>query len=628
MLRRRSVLLAALAGAATGAPLGRTARADDPPAPHGAEPASADPVTRAHGLSMLGDPALPADFRYFPYVNPDAPKGGEVALSAVGTFDSFNPYIIRGTAPSDIGRIYDALLIASSDEAATTYGHLAQTVEIPESRNWVAFELRPEARFHDGKPIMAEDVAWTFETLRSKGRPFYRQYYADVDSVAVEGPRRVVFRFKSNLNRELPQILGEMAVLPKHWWAGRDFTQPLMTPPLGSGPYRIDRFEPGRTMTFRRVADWWARDLPTGRGTNNFDVLRTEYFRDATIAMEAFKAGQIDFRQENVAKDWATAYGFPAVARGLVKREEVRHHRPTGMQGFAMNSRRAVFKDARVRQALAWAYDFQWANKNLFYGSYTRTTSYFSNSDLASSGVPEGAELALLEPYRDKLPPELFTEEFKLPVTDGSGNNREQLTRSLALLREAGWEVKKRQLVNAAGTPMSFEILLSQPAFERVALPYVQNLSRLGITARVRTVDPAQYQRLTDSFDFDMTVAVFGASDSPGNEQFGYWSCASAATEGSDNLMGVCSPVIDALVAQVIGAETREQLLTATHALDRVLLWNWFIIPQWHLQTLRLAYWDRFARPEKSIRAGLDFETWWIDQKRAAATDAARRRGV
>lgn len=620
IVSRRSALLGALAGATV-----RPAvvwSADAPPA------AGGDKVLRTHGLSMLGEPALPPDFTHFPYANPDAPKGGEVALSAVGTFDSFNSYIIRGTAPTDIGRIYDALLIASADEAATTYGHLAETIELPENRMWVAFELRPQARFHDGKPITAEDVAWTFDTLREKGRPFYRQYYADVDSVIVESPGRVVFRFKSNTNRELPQILGEMAVMPKHWWAGRDFTQPLIVPPLGSGPYRVDRFESGRTMTFRRVADWWARDLPTARGTNNFDVLRTEYFRDATIALEAFKAGQIDFRQENVAKEWATAYNFPAVQKGLVKKEELRHRLPTGMQGFAMNSRRATFKDTRVRQALAWAFDFEWANKNLFYDSYTRTTSYFSNSDLASSGVPEGDELALLEPFRGQLPPALFTEPFKLPATDGSGSNREQLTRSLALLREAGWEVKKRQLVNEAGKPMSFEILLNQPAFERVALPYVQNLSRLGITARVRTVDPAQYQRLMDSFDFDMTVTAFGESDSPGNEQFGYWSCASAQAEGSDNIMGVCSPVIDALVRQVIGAESREQLIATTHALDRVLLWNWFIVPHWHLQSLRIAYWDRFARPEKPIRAGLDFETWWIDPKRSAAMDAARRRGV
>jgi microcin C transport system substrate-binding protein len=585
-------------------------------------------VTRTHGLSMLGKPALPPDFPHFPYLNPDAPKGGEVALSAVGTFDSFNGYIIRGNAPADIGRVYDALLIASADEASTTYGHLAHTIEIPGDRMWVAFELRPEARFHDGKPVTADDVAWTFNTLREKGRPFYRQYYADVEDVAVEGPRRVVFHFKSNRNRELPLILGEMAVLPKHWWEGRDFTRPLTEPPLGSGPYRVERFEFGRTLVFRRLPDWWARDLPTGRGHNNFDVLRTEYFRDATVALEAFKAGQIDFRQENIAKQWATAYDFPAMKRGLVKKEEIRHRLPTGMQGFAMNTRRPIFRDPRVRQALVYAYDFEWANKNLFYDSYTRTLSYFSNSDLESSGIPQGDELALLEPYRDKLPPELFTQPFKLPVTDGSGANREALTQSLALLKDAGWEVKKRKLVDSAGRAMSFEILLSQPSFERVALPYVQNLGRLGINAHVRTVDPAQYQRLMDSFDFDMTLTGFGESDSPGNEQVGYWTCASAEAEGSDNTMGVCSPVIDDLVDRVINASSREQLLTAVHALDRVLLWSWYIVPHWHLQSFRVAYWDRFARPPHQIRSGLDFESWWIDPQLASATEAARRRGT
>jgi microcin C transport system substrate-binding protein len=414
--------------------------------------------------------------------------------------------------------------------------------------------------------------------------------------------------------------------LPKHWWTDRDFTQPLRDPPLGSGPYRVERFEFGRTLVFRRVPDWWARDLPTGRGHNNFDVLRTEYFRDATVALEAFKAGQIDFRQENIAKQWATGYDFPAMKRGLVKKEQIRHHLPTGMQGFAVNTRRPIFQDQRVRQALVWAYDFEWANKNLFFDSYTRTTSYFSNSDLESSGIPQGDELALLEPYRDKLPPELFTQPFKLPVTDGSGSNREALTQSLALLKEAGWEVKKRKLVNASGQAMSFEILLSQPAFERVALPYVQNLGRLGIDAHVRTVDPAQYQRLMDSFDFDMTVTTFGESDSPGNEQVGFWTCASAEAEGSDNLAGVCSPVIDQLVDRVINASSREQLLTAVHALDRVLLWSWYVVPHWHLQSLRVAYWDRFARPGMPIRSGLDFESWWIDPTLAAATD--RRRGT
>jgi microcin C transport system substrate-binding protein len=589
--------------------------------------ADAAPPTRNYAMSLLGKPALPADFPYFPYVNPDAPKGGDVALSNVGTFDSFNQFIVQGTAAADMNRIYDTLLISSSNEASTSYGHLAKTIEVAGDRSWVAFELHPEAHFNDGKPVTAEDVVWTFNTLRAKGRPFYQQYYADVKDVTVEGPLRAVFHFSTNGNRELPMILGEMPVLPKHWWDGRDFSKPLTDPPLGSGPYRIGQFEFGRTVSFERVPDWWGAKMPTGIGRFNFDRLRTEYFRDATVALEAFKAGSIDFRQENISKQWATAYDFPAAQQGLVKKEEIRHHLPTGMQGFAMNTRRPVFQDVRVRKAIAWAYDFEWANKNLFYSAYTRTDSYFSNSDLASSGIPEGAELALLDKYRDKLPPTLFTEPFRLPVTDGSGNDRKELKESLAMLQSAGWQVKDLKLVDPQGNQMSFEIVLDEPAFERVALPYVQNLSRLGIDARVRTVDPSQYQQLMDNYDYDMTVAVFGESDSPGNEQVGYWSCASGKQIGGDNEMGVCSPVIDELVQLLITAPDRERLITVAHALDRVLLSGWYLVPHWHSQVIRAAFWNRFARPSMPIRSGLDFTTWWLDTKLASVTDPARSHG-
>ena len=597
--------------------------AQSPAAP---APAAATPL-RTYGLSLLGAPSLPADFKFFPYVNPNAPKGGDVALSAVGTFDSFNPFIVRGTAAADVVRVWDTLLKSNPDEAETAYGQLASVIELPADRMGVAFELRPEAKFNDGTPVTAEDVAWTFETLREKGRPFYRQYYADVASVTVEGPRRVVFRFKSSTNRELPLILGQMPVLPKHWWAGRDFAAPLTDPPLGSGPYRVGHYEFGRTLSMQRVPDVWSKDLPTMRGLDNFDTRRTEYFRDATVAFQAFKAGQIDFREENVAKEWATAYDFPAVQKGLVKKELLHHHMPTGMQGFGMNTRRALFKDVRVRHALAMAFDFEWENANLFYGAYTRTNSYFSNSDLASSGIPKGAELALLDKYRDKLPPDLFTKPFHLPVTDASGNNRKELRAALALLEQAGWKVRDRKLVNANGQPFSFEILLAQPAFERVALPYVQWLARLGIEARVRTVDPAQFQRLVDTYDYDMIVVAIGETESPGNEQTGLWTCRSAKVVGGDNLMGVCDPVIDDLVHKVVTAPDHAHLVVATHALDRVLLAGWYVVPHWYLQSVRIAYWDRFGRPDKPVRTGLAFDSWWLDKARAAATDAARRSG-
>jgi len=587
--------------------------------------ADAPSAMRSHAFSTLGQPQLPPDFPYFPYVNPDAPKGGEVAVSAVGTFDNFNRFIVRGTPAEQIGRVYDTLLAPSADEPVTAYGHLAQTVEMPADRMWVAFELRPEAKFNDGTPVTAEDVAWTFQTLVKEGRPYYRQYYADVQDVVAENPRRVVFHLKSNQNRELPLILGEMPILPEHWWKGREFSRPLTDPPLGSGPYRVDHFEFGRTIAYKRVDNWWAKDLPTGRGFNNFDVVRVEYFRDATVALEAFKAGQIDFRQENIAKQWATAYDFPARERGLVKLEEIKHRLPTGMQGFVMNTRRPMFKDRRVREALAWAFDFEWANKNLFYGAYARDTSYFSNSDFASSGTPQGAELALLEPYRDQLPPELFTQAFALPVTDGSGNNRRELAHALDLFKQAGYQVKDLKLVGPDGQPFSFEMLLSDSSYERVALPYAQTLSRIGIDAHVRTVDPAQYQRRLDNYDYDMTLISFGESDSPGNEQTAYWTCGAAAQEGGENVMGVCSPMIDALVKKVVNASDRETLLTATHALDRVLLWNWYLVPNWHLEIWRLAYWNKFARPDKPIRSGFVFDDWWIDPKLAATTDTAKK---
>ena len=592
-----------------------------------AQPAPAGQPLRTYGLSLMGKLGLPPDFKSFDYVNPDAPKGGEVALSSVGTFDSFNPFIVRGTAPGDIARVWDSLTKSDADQAETEYGLLAKVIEMPSDRMGVAFELRPAAKFNDGTPVTAEDVAWTFETLREKGRPFFRQYYADVASVTVEGPRRVVFHFKSNNNRELPLILGQMPILPKHWWAGRDFEKPLTDPPLGSGPYRVGHFEFGRTISMDRVPDVWSKDLPVMRGLNNFDRRRTEYFRDGTVALEAFKAGQIDFREENVAKDWATAYDFPAVQKGLVKKELLPHKLPTGMQGYGMNTRRPLFQDVRVRHALAMAFDFEWANKNLFYGAYTRTKSYFSNSDLASSGIPEGKELALLDKYRDQLPPDLFTKPFELPVTDGTGDNRAELRGALALLEQAGWKVKDRKLVNAQGQPFSFEILLDQPAFERVSLPYVQWLARLGIEAHVRTVDPAQFQRLTDTYDFDMIVVTYGESESPGNEQTGYWTCGAAKPEGGWNLMGVCNPVIDDLVHRVVSAPDRADLVVDVHALDRVLLAGWYVVPQWYLQSVRAAFWDRFGNPGKPVRTGLEFDSWWVNPVKSAAIAAARSHG-
>ncbi len=583
-------------------------------------------AVRTHALSLLGEPALPAGFPHWPWVNPDAPKGGEVALTALGSFDSFNPFILRGTPAVGSSLIYDPLLVESEDEASSEYAHLAEAIEVHADRKGVSFELRESARWHDGRPVSAEDARWTFETLRAQGRPFYRAYWGDVESVAAEGPRRVTFRFRTDENRELALILGQMAVLPKHWWEGRDFARPLLEPPLGSGPYRIERFEAGRGVTYRRVEDYWARDLNTRRGTNNFDRIRYEYFRDATVAFEAFKAAQVDFRTENVARDWSTGYDFPAVRRGLVQRDTIRHERPTGMQGFAMNLRRPLFQDARVREALVQLFDYEWLNANIFFGLYARTTSFFSNSELASSGLPAGRELAILEPFRAQLPARVFTEEFRLPVTDGSGNNREGLRRAIALMAQAGWTLRDRRLVNAQGQRFEFEILLNTPTFERVALPYVQWLQRLGIEARVRTVDPAQYQVRMDNFDFDMTVNVIGQSLSPGNEQRDFFACGKASEPGSRNLGGICAPAIDALVELVINAPDREELVHRTRALDRVLLHQHFVIPNWHNRAFWIAFWDRFGRPPRNPRYGLGFPSdWWVDAAKDRALAEARR---
>jgi microcin C transport system substrate-binding protein len=497
-------------------------------------------------------------------------------------------------------------------------------MEVADDWTWAAFELRPEARWHDGQPITAEDVAWSFDALMKQGRPSYRAYWADILEAKAESPRRVVFRFRDGNNHELPMIIGEMAVMPKHWWQGRDFARPMLDIPLGSGPYRLERFEAGRSLVYRRVPEYWGANLGTRKGTSNFDTVRYEYFRDNTVAFEAFKAGQVDLRQENIAKEWATGYDFPAVRQGLVKKEAIPHQNPVGMQSFTMNLRRQLFQDARVREALGLVFDFEWLNANIFYGAYKRTTSFFENTELAARGLPQGRELEILQKYRGKVPEQVFTTEFKLPTTDGSGNNRENLRKALALMKEAGWEVKERRLVNAKGEPFSFEILLGEPSLERLALPYVQWLGRIGVEARVRTVDPAQYQVRMDSFDYDMTTDVIPQSLSPGNEQREFFSCAKANDPGGRNLAGICDPVVDALVDLVISAPTREELVQRCRALDRVLLWHYYVIPQYHLAAFRLAWWDKFGRPPRNPRYGLAIDAWWWDPQRAAAVEAGR----
>jgi microcin C transport system substrate-binding protein len=576
-------------------------------------------VTPRHGIAMHGDTKYGPDFTHFDYVNPDAPKGGTVRLSAIGTYDTLNPYTLRGVSAAGLGYLFEALMVGSLDEAFTEYGLIAESVEVPEDRSWVAFNLRPEARFHDGKPITAEDVIWSFETLRAKGDPFYRAYYANVAKAEVLGERKVKFTFEPGDNRELPLIMGQLPVLPKHYWEGRDFEKTTLDIPVGSGPYRIESFEPGRSITLVRDPNYWGKDLAVMRGLINFERIRYDYYRDSTVALEAFKAGTVDFRQENNSKLWATAYDVPQVGGGQIQLLNVNHEIPTGMQGFAMNLRRPIFQDRKVREALAYAFDFEWSNKNLFYGQYTRTNSYFSNSELASRGLPEGEELAILEKYRGKVPEEVFTTEYQPPSTDGSGNNRENLRKAAALLKEADWAVQGGRLVNAQGQPLEFEILLSSADFERIAQPFARALERLGIVARIRTVDPAQYENRMESYDYDMTVEVFGQSLSPGNEQRDFWGSASADIPGGRNTIGIKDPVVDELVNLVIAAPTRESLVARTRALDRVLLWGHYIIPHWHIRSFRVAFWDMFGRPAQFPKYGFAFDAWWVDQQKQAA---------
>jgi len=585
-----------------------------------------DRVTASHGLSMHGDLKYGPGFKHFGYVNPEAPKGGNVKLAAIGTFDTLNPFILKGVPAVGLGEIFDTLTVSSLDEPFSQYGLVAESIEVPADRSWVAYTLRPEARFHDGNPMTVEDVIWTFETLKVKGQPFYRSYYAQVVKAEKIGDRKVKFSFGPGENRELPLIVGQLPVLSKAWWSKRDFEKTILDPPLGSAAYRVDIVEPGRSITYRRVKDYWGARLPVNVGRDNFDTLRFDYYRDTTVALEAFKGGEYDFRQENGAKNWATAYTTPAVTQGLIKKEAIKNEVPTGMQGFVYNIRRPVFQDRRVRRAIAHAFDFEWANKNLFYGAYTRTKSYFSNSELASRGLPGPDELKVLEPFRGKVLEEVFTREYQPPVTDGSGNIREGAHEALNLLKEAGWVIKGQKLVHAkTGEPFAFEILLSDAQWERIALPFIKNLERLGVTARVRTVDAAQYQKRVEDFDFDMTVQVFGQSLSPGNEQSDFWSSAAAATKGSRNVAGIRDPVVDKLIDLVIQAPDRPGLVARTRALDRVLLWGQYVIPHWHIQAFRVAYWDKLRRPAVVPKYALGFDTWWLDAKQEAAL--ARRKG-
>ncbi|MDX2287391.1 MAG: extracellular solute-binding protein [Hyphomicrobiaceae bacterium] len=586
---------------------------------------------RHHALSLVDKPAYGPDFTHFGWVDPAAPKGGVVRMADLGSFDTLNPFTIKGEPAGGLGLIYDTLMATSLDEPSTEYGLVAEWVSFPDDLSSATFKLREGARFHDGEPIKVEDVIFSLEALK-KAHPFYAGYFKNVTAAEKTGERQVTFRFDMAGNRELPQILGGLSVLPKHFWeangadgAPRDIAKTTMEVPLGSGPYRIKAVDAGRSIVYERVADYWAKDLPVSRGQYNIGELRYLYFRDRVPAFEAFKSGQIDFWQETSANAWATQYATDAVKDGRIVKEALAQKRVAPMQAFAFNLRRPQFADPRVRQAFNLTFNFDEANRSLFYGMYVRTTSFFDNSELKASGLPQGRELELLEAVRDKVPAEVFNSAPTTPSAPDAGAHRNNMRQALKLLGEAGWTLTNGKLANASGQPLTAEILLVSPDFERIVLPYVNDLKKLGIEATVRLVDSSQYSRRVEAFDFDIMVASFPQSHSPGNEQRDFFGSAAADKNGSRNVIGIKDPAIDQLIEDLVRAKDRAEVVAASRALDRVLSWNHFVVPQWHYPFDRVAAWNIFGRPASlpSQSPGA-IQVWWVDPAKAEALAAKR----
>ncbi len=586
---------------------------------------------RHHALSLVGEPKMGPDFKHFGWVNPDAPKGGRVRQYAEGSFDSLNPWPVQGVAAGGIGYLTESLFKSSPDEASAEYAYIAAWASYPADFSSCTVSLRPEARWHDGTPITVDDVIYSLETLK-KISPQYASYFVDVEKAEKTGEREITFRFKVKNNRELPHIVTQLPILPKHWWEGkdasgapRDVSKSTMEVPLGSGPYKVKSLQPGREIVYERVKDHWAKDLPLLKGQYNFDELQIVYFREKIAAFEGFKSGGLDYWLESSAKAWAINFDFPAVEKQWVKRITPARKRVTPMQGFYMNLRRPMFQDARVRRAMNLAFDFEFANKNSFYGLYTRTGSYFDNSELAAKGLPTGRELEILNEVKGKVPAEVFTTEWKNPVNATQSEQRQNLTEASKLFAAAGYTPKNGVLTNAAGQALSFEFLLNSPAFEGVLQGYKGTLEKLGVKSNIRVVDSAQYQRRTDSFDYDIIVDVIAQSESPGNEQRNYWGSAMAKVPGSRNSLGVADPAIDTLIEKVVFAKDRADLVAATRALDRVLLWNHFVVPHWSRNEDWIALWDQYAGPKvQPERQNAFLQTWWWDEAAAAKLKTAR----
>lgn len=572
----------------------------------------------SHAIAMHGAPRYGPDYTHFAQVNPDAPKGGRLVLSRLGGFDSLNPFIVRGNPAAGLHLTFDSLLQRNWDEPFTLYALLAEAVTAPEDRSWVEFRLRPGARFHDGSEVTVDDVVFSLESLRRHGRPNYRRYYAEVSEIERRDARTVRLHFKAG-NRELPLILGLMPILPRAAFAERPFDRVSLDAIPGTGAYRVERVDPGRSISYRRIRGHWSEDLPAARGQNNFDEVVYQYFRDEDARHLAFQTGAVDLTYEGDPRRWAVAYDFPAARRGLVVKLAVPHRRPAGMFALVWNGRRPLFADPRVRRALGEALDFEWVNRTFYYGLYRRTASYFANSELAAEGAPAAAELALLEPYRERLPAGLFERAYRSPGTAEPGELRRHLKLADAALEAAGWVVREQRRVAAAdGRPFAFEILLGRREDERLALSYADSLARLGIEARVRTVDSAQYQERLDRFDFDAILYSWGQSLSPGNEQAFYWGSAAADEPGSRNYPAVADPVVDALIARLVDAGSPAELASTARALDRVLLWGEHVLPLYHDEADRLAFWDRFGRPARPSLYGYQLETWWEDAAKSA----------
>ncbi|WP_366657734.1 extracellular solute-binding protein [Fodinicurvata sp. EGI_FJ10296] len=584
----------------------------------------AEDVDRAYYLSEFEEPGYGPGFEHFAYADPDAPKGGSIVLSSIGTFDSLNSVPLGGDSPRNLGLLHSSLMTGSQDEIGVVYGLIAESVSYPADRSSITFHLREEAVFHDGEPITADDVAWTFEQVMQVGRPFLKSFYDDVEGVEVLDDQTVRFSFTTTDSmKPLARIAG-LTVYPRHWWedGDRDIGSSTLEIPLGSGPYELVGTETGRSMTFARVDDWWGADLPVNRGHYNFDRIRYDFYRDPTIAFEAFLGGGYDFRWENSAQNWAVGYDSPAVDRGEIVTYEIPERQIGGMYGLMMNHRLDRFEDRRVRRALTWLFDFQWLNENVFYDQYVRQETYFDAEGFSAEGVPEGRELELLEPFRDDLPPELFEEPFELPVTDGSGNIRTETRQALRLFQEAGWEPRNGQLVNTeSGEPFEFEVLIRSSTMERVIQPYARNLERIGIDVSIRLMEPAQWERRMRSREFETAVLAYTFFPPPGTELFSYYGSEAAEVEGSANYMGIASDAVDSLIREVVDAGSAEDLRAASAALDRVLLWGYHVVPFFGADIARIAAWDKFGMPDThpdysiGLPNSIGFQpTWWYDE--------------